>query len=113
MRRASTAPYAVALTLVATLLAATAPPGNGQEASRLSVIAVTEPDSLAGFDGRTQDAQRTRLTIHQRWGGAADTLTVEETERVAQTGCRKGRRRPAEILASSGEDTPFFSINCL
>lgn len=77
MVRASTYPHAIVLTLAVALLTAAAPRGDAQEASRLSVTAVTAPDSLAGFDGRTQDAQRTTLTIHQRWGGAGDTMTVE------------------------------------
>lgn len=77
MRRASTCPNAIVLTFMAALLTAAAPPGDAQEASRLYVTSATALDSLVGFHGRTQDAQRTTLTIHQRWGGAGDTLTVE------------------------------------
>ncbi len=42
--------------------------------------------------------------------GRDDIRTVEETERVSQTGCGVGRSRPPETLASSDEDTAILSI---
>lgn len=76
MRAASTPSPRPALVLAAALCLAPAP-AAAQEAARLAVQAATAPDSLAGFHGRTQDAQRTTLTIRQRWGGPGDTATVQ------------------------------------
>jgi pimeloyl-ACP methyl ester carboxylesterase len=60
--------------LVLCIAAATA--ARAQEPVRAAVTASTAPDSLVGYDGRRQDAERTTLTIREVWPGARDTSTI-------------------------------------
>jgi pimeloyl-ACP methyl ester carboxylesterase len=68
--------HVIVLMLSASFTIAAVRTVRAREAMRVSVTATTAADSLAGYHGRSQDAQRTTLAIHQRWGGATDTMTV-------------------------------------
>jgi len=76
MRSAALRSRRIVLALV-TVTAAGPAIAPAQEPTRLSTTAATVADSLVGFHGRTQDAERTTLTIRERWGGSGDTATVE------------------------------------
>jgi pimeloyl-ACP methyl ester carboxylesterase len=80
----------------------------GQEPERLSVTAVSAPDSLVGFHGRVQDAERTTLTIRELWPGATDTAQFDVV--YLRLPARQPSRRSPIVFLMGGPGVPASVI---